>query len=73
VADGVKIDRSELYAGEEVFFCGTGWGNHPITSIDGLPIGAGRASGSAAAEDVFEGRVPDHSKWRVPVYQSSRV
>lgn len=35
------VDRSELYACEEAFFCGTAWEITPITSIDGAPVGAG--------------------------------
>jgi len=72
------VGRSELYAAEEAFFCGTGWEFTPITSIDGLPVGSG-AVGPVVRRlqkiyfDVVEGRVPDHPEWRVPVYQSSRV
>ncbi len=35
------IDRSELYACEEAFFCGTAWEVTPIRNIDGLPVGDG--------------------------------
>jgi branched-chain amino acid aminotransferase len=72
------VDRSELYAAEEAFFCGTGWEITPITSINGLPIGTGEIGPVVRLLqkiyfEVVEGRVPDHSEWRVPVYQSSRV
>ena len=36
-----NIDRSELYAADEAFFCGTAWEIVPITSIDRLPVGCG--------------------------------
>ena len=35
------VDRSELYACEEAFYCGTAWEVSPITSIDGIPVGNG--------------------------------
>ena len=35
------IDRSELYAAEELFFCGSGLEIRPITSVDRLPVGDG--------------------------------
>lgn len=36
-----EIDRSELYACEEAFFCGTAWEVTPIIEIDGIPVGSG--------------------------------
>ncbi|MDD9878476.1 MAG: branched-chain amino acid transaminase [Magnetovibrio sp.] len=35
------VDRSELYAAEEAFFCGTAWEVSPVVSIDGMPVGTG--------------------------------
>ena len=35
------IDRTELYAAEETFFCGSGYEIQPILSIDRLPVGTG--------------------------------
>lgn len=67
------VDRSELYAAEEAFFCGTGWEITPITSIDRLAVGDGEA-GTITRElqrvyfDVVHGRVPDYSDWCTPVY-----
>jgi branched-chain amino acid aminotransferase len=70
------VDRSELYAAEEAFFCGTGWEVTPIVSIDGLPIGSGRAGPFVRRLqklyfDVVEGRRRDHADWRTPVYRSA--
>ena len=38
------IDRSELAAADEAFFCGTAWEITPIVAIDRLPVGAGRVA-----------------------------
>lgn len=35
------VDRSELAAAEEIFFCGTGWEITPVTHVDGIVIGTG--------------------------------
>jgi len=36
-----RIDRTELYASEEVFLCGTGVQVSPVASIDRRPVGSG--------------------------------
>ena len=36
------VDRSELLAAEEAFFCGTAWEVTPILSIDRVDVGPGR-------------------------------
>lgn len=70
------VDRSELYAAEEAFFCGTGWEITPIISIDGLPVGSG-VVGPVVRQlqksyfDVVNGTVSAHSEWRTPVYQET--
>lgn len=67
------LDRSELYAADEAFFCGTGWEITPVTSIDGLPVGTG-APGAVVRElqktyfDIVEGNEISHGEWRTPVY-----
>ena len=33
------ITRTELYASDEAFLCGTGWEITPITSVDDLTLG----------------------------------
>jgi len=66
------IDRSELYAAEEAFFCGTAWEVTPIREIDGLAVGAGEPGPvvrnlQTAYFDLVEGRVADKRGWRTPV------
>ena len=66
------IDRSELYAADEAFFCGTAWEVTPITHIDGHAVGSG-APGKVSGDlqkayfDLVEGRVPDTRGWHTPV------
>ena len=36
------IDRSELYAADEIFWCGSGQEIMPILSVDRIPVGDGR-------------------------------
>lgn len=36
-----EIDRTELYAAEEAFLCGSGAEIQPIISVDRLPVGTG--------------------------------
>ena len=67
------IDRSELPAAEEAFFCGTAWEVTPITSIDRLPIGSGEPGPMVRKLqkrffDVARGVSDDHPQWRTPVY-----
>lgn len=70
------IDRSELIAADEAFYCGTAWEVTPITSIDKLAVGDGNigpvvkklqeayfaVTGTAGAA---------HGEWRTPVYTGS--
>ncbi len=67
------VDRSELVAASEAFFCGTVWEVTPAVSIDRLPVGDGRVGPVVRALqrayfDVVRGRVTDHAQWRTPVY-----
>jgi len=72
------VDRSELYAADEAFFCGTGWEITPIVSIDGLPVGAGKP-GPIVTQlqkiyfEIVEGRTQNHFEWRKPVYRSAKA
>lgn len=68
------IDRSELYAADEAFFCGTGWEITPIVGIDSLAVGEGKLGPvvkhlQKAYFDIVEGKVTRHSEWRTPVYR----
>ncbi|MEM6971192.1 MAG: branched-chain-amino-acid transaminase [Pseudomonadota bacterium] len=67
------IDRSELYAAEEAFFCGTGWELTPITDIDGVTLGTGGVGPvarrlQAVYFDIVHARRADYAGWRMPVY-----
>jgi branched-chain amino acid aminotransferase len=67
-----QVDRSELYAAEEVFFCGTGWEITPVTSVDGIPIGSGEPGPITRALqtlyfDIVHGRNASRAAWRTPV------
>lgn len=74
--DERDVDRSELYAADEAFFCGTGWEITPIRTIDRLDVGDGKV-GSLTRKiqeryfAVVSGTVSDHADWRTPVYQAA--
>lgn len=67
------IDRHEVYAADEAFWCGTGYEIQPILSVDRLAIGAG-APGDITRSlqrtyfDVVEGRGNAHADWLTPVW-----
>jgi branched-chain amino acid aminotransferase len=68
-----EVDRTELYAAEEVFFVGTGWEIMPVASVDRLPVGDGRTGRVArAVADAYRlavtGEDPRHPEWRTPVW-----
>jgi len=69
------IDRSELAAAEEAFFCGTAWEITPVVAIDKLKVGAGEV-GPVVRElqerffSIATGESGDHPEWRTPVYQA---
>jgi branched-chain amino acid aminotransferase len=66
------MDRSELVAAEEVFFCGTGWEITPVTHVDRIPIGDG-TPGPVTRDlqkryfDLVHGRSNAHPEWRTEV------
>lgn len=67
------IDRHEVYAAEEAFYCGSGFEVIPILSLDRLAIGDGKPGPVTRAIqkayfDVAEGHVDSHPEWRTPVY-----
>ena len=62
------VDRSELYAYEEAFYCGTAWEISPITSIDGMPVGRGEIGPLAGRLtkiyfDIVTGAAEDTRGW----------
>ncbi len=70
------VDRSELLAADEAFFCGTAWEVTPILAIDRVKIGTG-AIGPMTKRlqqtffEVCDGSSELHAEWRHPVYNSS--
>jgi branched-chain amino acid aminotransferase len=80
---GVKVverdvDRSELYAAEEAFFCGTAWEVTPVTAIDRLAVGSGAAGAitrrlQQAYFAIALGETNAHAAWRTPVYGGARL
>jgi branched-chain amino acid aminotransferase len=69
-----KIDRTELYVAEEVFFCGTGAQVAPCVKIDGREVGNGEI-GPVAKKigdlyyGVAHGDDKRHPEWRTAVYR----
>ncbi len=66
------IDRSELPAADEAFYCGTAWEVTPIVSIDRLDVGDGKVGPTVRKlqqvySDVASGVMPDYPEWRTPV------
>ena len=71
------VDRSELAAAEEAFFCGTAWEVAPILAIDKVNVGNGVAGPitkklQQAYFDVCSGtNGAGHADWRMPVYNGA--
>ena len=67
------IDRSEIYAADEAFICGTLAEVSPIVSLDGVPIGDGTVGPITRSLqqkylDTAYGRSNKHPEWRTAVY-----
>ena len=70
------VDRTEVYAADEAFFCGSGQEIQPILSVDRLPIGDGKPGRLTRLlqERYFSlvrGETNSHSEWLTPVYASA--
>lgn len=73
VATRRKIDRTELYAADEVFFCGTGAEVVPVVEVDKRPVGTGTIGPVCKQiKDLYHrithGEVEKYHKWLTPVY-----
>jgi branched-chain amino acid aminotransferase len=69
-----SIDRTELYACDELFLCGTGVQVAPIHSVDRRPVGDGQTGPVTqrlldAYRAVCRAREPRHRDWLTPVYR----
>ncbi len=77
-ADGIEVierdmPREYLYLADEVFMCGTAAEVTPIRSVDGKPVGAGKAGPVTRRMQelffgLFEGRTEDRWGWLDPVH-----
>ena len=68
-----SIDRTELYAGDELFLCGTGAQVSPVIEVDHRPIGEGRVGEfTHELQQLYFGAVrgdnPKYAHWSLPVY-----
>ncbi len=76
--DERDVDRTELYAADEVFLTGTGYQIAPVVEIDGRPVGTGEMGSVAGRlqEIYFEaarGDNPDYHHWTVAVEVAERA
>ncbi|HVL71582.1 MAG TPA: branched-chain-amino-acid transaminase [Beijerinckiaceae bacterium] len=67
------VDRTELYAAQEAFWCGSGQEIVPILEIDRLAVGDGAVGPitrrlQQAYFDLVRGRRPEWPEWRRPVW-----
>ena len=69
-----RVDRSELYMADEMFFCGTAFEVAPIVEVDGRRVGSGAIGPMTrrlhdAYQEIARGRTARGSHWRLPVYK----
>ena len=70
-----RIDRSELYTADELFYCGTGVQIAHIGEIDGRMIGDEGRRGPIVERvqsryiAACRGSIPEYATWRTPVYE----
>ena len=70
-----SLDRTELYAADEMFFCGTGVEVTPVVEVDRRPVGSG-AIGPIFTQikDLYyaatHGTDPKRREWCTPVYEA---
>lgn len=72
-----SIDRTELYAAEEIFLCGTGVQIAPVVEVDRRPVGTGRVGPLSLALQAFylracRGQDERRRHWLLPVYGRGR-
>jgi branched-chain amino acid aminotransferase len=67
------VNRTEVYAAEEAFFCGSGHEIQPILSLDRLDLGNGTPGPFTRRLQqryfaLVRGETNDHADWLTPVY-----
>lgn len=67
------IDRTELYICDEAFLCGSAMEIVPIISVDGIPVGEGKAGVLSLLlqnlyMDAVRGKIDAYSEWLTEVY-----
>jgi branched-chain amino acid aminotransferase len=72
------VDRTELYAADEVFLSGTGFQIAPVVMVDGRPVGAGEVGPVAAKlqEMYFKaarGEWDEYADWTIAVEVAQRT
>ena len=72
------IPRTELYAADEMFFCGTGVEIEPIIEIDGRKVGTGKPGPilekiRSQFRQCVRGEVPKYRSKLTPVYKTKAV
>ncbi len=73
-----RVDRSELYVCDELFFTGTAVEIAPITQVDHRLVGSGQIGPLTTRlqrlyVEATRGRLPAYRHWVFPVYQSLRA
>jgi branched-chain amino acid aminotransferase len=68
-----RIDRTELYAADEIFLCGTGVQVSPVTSVDRRPVRTGQpGTFTMQLQDMYllacRGELENYRDWVTPVY-----
>jgi branched-chain amino acid aminotransferase len=68
-----RVDRTELYAADELFWCGSGYEIAPIVAVERLPVGNGHPGPiTRRVQDHYfklvRGDITDHPEWRTAVW-----
>jgi branched-chain amino acid aminotransferase len=71
------VDRTEIYAADEAFLCGTAQEIVPILTLDRIPIGTGQPGPltrrlQAAYFALVRGEADNHPDWLTPVWSVQR-
>lgn len=71
-----KIDRSELYTADELFYCGTGAQVVPVVEVDKKPVNDGKMGPQTKKiletyDNITHGRMEKYNHWLTPVYSNA--